>query len=184
MEAIKKHLKKTFTSYQLELLRYLYLCITYEGSKFLILLIFFSFFHLGVEFCMEVLFLLALRNFFGGLHFNHYISCFAFTLAFSSTGIALSHLAILDNNLQISLLSIAILISAVTKPVTSTCRPPLSVMQENIYHCCGMFVLFAYFAFFLTIQTFPYRNLCFWVIILQTLQLTTARLLMKGETRL
>ena len=97
MEAIKKHLKKTFTSYQLELLRYLYLCITYEGSKFLILLIFFSFFHLGVEFCMEVLFLLALRNFFGGLHFNHYISCFAFTLAFSSTGIALSHLAILDN---------------------------------------------------------------------------------------
>ena len=180
MEAVKKHLKNTFTSYELALLRYLYLCIAYDVSKFLILLVFFSCFHLGREFCMEILFLISLRNFFGGMHFNRYVSCFAFTFAFSSAGIALSHLVELNSQFQISLLVVIILISIVIKPVTSSKRPPLTARQERIYHCCGMFVLFVYFALFLTIQTFPYRNLCFWVIVLQTMQLIAARL-MKGE---
>lgn len=182
MEDIKEHLKNTFTTYELELLRYLYLCIVYDSSKFLILLIFFSLFHLGGEFCIEVLFLISLRNFFGGLHCNRYASCFAFTFVFSSVGIVLSHLLVLNNTLQISILSVIILISAITKPVTSTKRPPLSHKQESIYHCCGMTVLLIYFAFFLTLQTFPYRNLCFWVIVLQTLQLKAAKL-MKGEKK-
>lgn len=182
METVKEHLKNTFTSYELELLRYFYLCIAYDGSKFLILLLFFSLFHLGMEFCMEILFLTSLRNFFGGLHFNRYVSCFAFTFAFSSTGIILSHLIVLNNKFQTILLAVIILISAITKPVTSTSRPPLSVKQEVIYRCCGMIVLLIYFAIFLTTETFPYRNLCFWVIILQTMQLTTASL-KKGEKR-
>lgn len=183
MEAVKKHLKKTFTSYELELLRYFYLCIAYDGSKFLILLIFFSFFHLAREFYMEILFLLSLRSFFGGLHFKHYTSCFAFTFAFSSTGIILSHLVVLENNCQIILLVMIILISTTVKPVVSANRPPLSSRQECIYHRYGMTVLLIYFAFFLTIQSFPYRNICFWVIVLQTLQLIAAKLFMKGEKR-
>lgn len=182
MEAVKEHLKNTFTSYELELLRYFYLCIAYDGSKFLILLLFYSFFHLEREFCMEILFLTSLRNFFGGLHFNRYTSCFAFTFAFSITGIILSHLIVLNNKFQIILLAVIILISAVTKPVTSASRPPLSVKQEVIYRCCGMIVLLIYFAIFLTTETFPYRNLCFWVIVLQTMQLKTATLT-KGEKR-
>ncbi|MCM1236397.1 MAG: accessory gene regulator B family protein [Ruminococcus flavefaciens] len=182
MEAVREHLKNTFTSYELELLRYLYLCIAYDGSKFLILLIFFNLFHLGREFCMGILFLLSLRNFFGGLHFNHYTSCFAFTFAFSSAGIALSHLVLLDKQLQTGLLLIIVLVSANIKPVVSANRPPLSVRQEKIYHACGMTVLLIYFVLFLTLQTFPYRNICFWVIILQTLQLVAAKLSTKGET--
>lgn len=183
MDTIKEHLKDTFTSYELELIRYFYLCILYDGSKFLILLIFFSIFHLGREFCMEILFLLSLRNFFGGLHFRHYTSCFAFTFIFSSAGLALSHLAILDNNCQIALFIIAILIAITNKPVTSAGRPPLSPKQESSYHRCGMAVMLIYFVIFLTIQNFPYRNLCFWVIILQTSQLLAANLLLKGEKK-
>lgn len=181
MEAVKEHLKNTFTSYELELLRYLYLCIAYDGSKFLILLIFFSSFHLGKEFCMEILFLLSLRNFWGGLHFKHYSSCFAFTFAFSSMGMILSHLVVLDKQLQISLLAFIIVLSTTIKPIASTNRPPLSAKQEITFHYCGMTVLLVYFVLFLTLQTFPYRNICFWVIILQTLQLVAAKLLMKGE---
>lgn len=183
MDTIKEHLKDTFTSYELELIRYFYLCILYDGSKFLILLIFFSIFHLGREFCMEILFLLSLRNFFGGLHFRHYTSCFAFTFIFSSAGLALSHLAILDNNCQIALFIIAIVIAITNKPVTSAGRPPLSPKQESSYHRCGMAVMLIYFVIFLTIQNFPYRNLCFWVIILQTSQLLAANLLLKGEKK-
>ena len=182
MKAVKKHLKQTFTPYEQELLQYFYLCIAYDGSKFLVLLIFFSFFHVGREFCMEILFLLSLRNFFGGLHFNHYASCFAFTFAFSSTGLMLSHCIVLCNNLQTALLAVMIMISALIKPVPSADRPPLSAKQNFIYKFCGMIVLFIYFAFFLTTQTFPYRNLCFWVIVLQTLQLTAAKF-MKGANR-
>ena len=183
MDTVKEHLKNTFSSYELELLKYFYLCIFYDGSKFLILLIFFSFFHLGREFCMEILFLLSLRNFFGGLHFKHYTSCFAFTFAFSSAGILLSHWIVMNNNCQIGLLSMIILVSIVLKPITSAGRPPLSPKQECTFHRCGMTVLLIYFALFLTFQTFPYRNLCFWVIVLQTLQLLSARLFLKGEKR-
>ena len=166
MGTIKKHLKLTFSSYELELLRYLYLCITYDVSKFLILFLFFSFFHLGKEFCIEIFFLTSLRNFFGGLHYKHYVSCFIFTFIFSSVGIALSHLIALNNMFQISILTVIIIISVLTKPVTSTNRPPLSVKLEIIYHCCGMIILLIYFVLFLTTKTFPYRNLCFWVIVL------------------
>ena len=129
---------------------------------------------------MEILFLTSLRNFFGGLHCKRYASCFSFTFAFSSAGIVLSHLIVLNNKFQISLLAVIILISATTKPVTSASRPPLSAKLETIYRCCGMTILFIYFALFLTTQTFPYRNLCFWVIVLQTMQLTAASL-KKGE---
>lgn len=183
MEAIRKHLKNTFTSYELELLRYFYLCIAYDGSKFLILLLLFSFFHLGREFCMEILFLISLRNFWGGLHFKHYASCFAFTFAFSSTGIILSHLIVLNDTFQIILLVMMILLSAITKPVISANRPPLSAKQESMCHRWGMIVLLIYLAIFLTADTFPYRNLCFWVIVLQTIQLKAAELFTKGEKR-
>lgn len=182
METVKKHLKNTFSSYELELLRYLYLCIAYDVSKFLILLIFFSIFHLGKEFCMEILFLTSLRNFFGGLHCKRYASCFAFTFAFSSVGIALSHLIVLDYKFQIILLAVIIQISIIIKPVTSASRPPLSVKLQTIYHCFGMIILFVYFVLFLTTQTFPYRNLCFWVIVLQTMQLTAASLKKGGKS--
>lgn len=183
MDTVKEHLKNTFSTYELELLRYFYLCIAYDGSKFLILLIFFSFFHLGWEFCMEILFLLSLRNFFGGLHFKHYLSCFAFTFAFSSAGLILSHWIVLHHSCQIFLLVMILLVSMTLKPVTSSGRPTLSPKQEYLIHCYGMTVLLIYFVLFLTLQTFPYRNLCFWVIVLQTLQLLSAKLFLKGEKK-
>lgn len=183
MNTIKQHLKSTFTSYELELIRYLLLCIIYDVSKFLILLIFFSIFHLGKYFCMEILFLTSLRNFFGGLHFKHYTSCFIFSFLFSSVGVLLSHLIVLNDIYQIILLTVIILISSAIKPITSATRPPLSAKQEKINHCCGMIVLFVYLILFLTIQNFPYRNICIWTIILQTIQLIVANL-MKGENKL
>ena len=130
---------------------------------------------------MEILFLTSLRNFWGGLHCKRYASCFAFTFAFSSVGIALSHLIVLDNKFQIILLAVIIQISIIIKPVTSTSRPPLTIKLQTIYHCFGMIILFVYFVLFLTTQTFPYRNLCFWVIVLQTMQLTAASLKKGGK---
>lgn len=184
METIKKHLKSTFSSYELGLLRYSYLCVIYDVSKFIVLFMFFYFLHLGKEFCIEILFLTSLRNFLGGFHCNHYATCLAFSFVFSSVGIMLSHLVLLNNKFQIGLLAVIILVSAITKPITSVNRPPLSAKLEKIYHCCGMTVLFVYFGLFLTTNTFPYRNLCFWVIVLQTMQLAVANLNKKGEKAL
>lgn len=181
MDTMKEHIKNTFTPYEIAMLKYFYLCIVYDGSKFCILLIFFSFFHLFKDFCMCIVFLLSLRNFWGGLHFKHYMSCFAFTFAFTGAGIALSNLVVLDNRLEICLLIVTIAVSAVIAPVTSQSRPALSKKQSCIYHCCGLAVLLFYFVLFLVNPTFSYRNLCFWVILLQTLQLIAAKLLMKGE---
>lgn len=184
MNYIKEHLRTVFTPYEIELLRYFYLCLVYEGSKFLIMLIFFSALHLRTEFLIGILVLLSLRNFYGGLHFQRYISCFAFTFGFTAISLLLAYYIHLSNLWQIMILLAAFTISCFIGPIASSNRPPLSKRQERIYHICGIFVFLIYLSLFITWKTFPYSNICFWVIVLQTLQLAAAKILTKGEQQL
>lgn len=180
MGTFKTHLKTVFTPYELKLLRYFYLCIAYEGSKFIIMLFFFWTLQLQNEFLTEIFVLLTLRNFYGGIHFKHYLSCFAFTFSFIATGLLLAHYFFLNNAAQIVILLLSLIISCIIKPVTSSNRPPLSEKQEAIYHICGISILLLHIAFFISCKTFPYRNICFWVIVLHTLQLIVAKTFTKG----
>lgn len=180
MSAFKKHLKTVFTTYEIELLRYVFLCIAYEGSKFIIMLFLFMTLHLQNEFLTEIFVLLTLRNFYGGLHFKHYISCFAFTFCFIATGLLLAHYVFLNKTAQMIMLLLALVTSCIIRPIASSSRPPLSKKQENIYQLCGISILLLHIIFFISCKTFPYRNICFWVIVLHTLQLIVAKTFMKG----
>jgi len=180
MGTFKTHLKTVFTPYELELLRYFYLCIAYEGSKFIVMLFFFRTLHLQNEFLTEIFVLLTLRNFYGGIHFKHYLSCFAFTFGFIATGQLLAQYYYLSNVTQIIILLLAFIILCIIKPIASSNRPPLSEKQETIYHICGISILLLHIGFFISYKTFPYRNICFGVIVLHTLQLIVAKSFMKG----
>lgn len=183
MTTLKKHIKNTFSAYEIEQLRYLYLSIFYDLSKFLILFLFYRIFDLQIEFCIEMLILMSIRNFYGGIHCQHYSSCFIFTCIFSLAGIILSHSAQLSSNVQISVLIIMSAICIILKPVTASSRPKPEKNIMIIYQLCGAFVLLLYLIAFISLKTFPYSNLCFWVIVLHTLQLIAAKLFRKGENR-
>lgn len=180
MSTFKTHLKTVFTPYEVELINYFFLCIAYEGSKFIIMLFFFRTLHLQNEFLTEIFVLLTLRNFYGGIHFKHYLSCFAFTFGFIATGLLLAHFIFLNNAAQIIILLLALVISCIIKPIASSNRPSLSKKQETIYHICGISIFLLHITFFILCKTFPYSNICFWVIVLHTLQLIAAKTFTKG----
>ena len=180
MDELKQHFKATFSPYEIQLLHYMYLCFFYEWSKFILMLVFFTLFHMQKDFIVEVIILLSIRNFFGGLHFKKYCSCFLFTFIFISSGLLLSRFYIIGSSFQIFILVVALLTSYFIKPIVSSNRTALSQKQQQIYHTCGMAILLLYLLLFITLKTFPYSNICFWIIVLQTLQLIVAKILTKG----
>ncbi len=180
MNTFKTHLKNVFTPYEIKLLRYFYLCIAYEGSKFIVMLFFFKALHFQNEFLTEIFVLLTLRNFYGGIHFRHYVTCFAFTFGFITAGLFLAHYVFLNSTAQIIILFLAFITSCIIRPIASSNRPPLSAKQKTIYHICGILMLLLHTLCFILFKTFPYRNICFWVIVLHTLQLIVAKTITKG----
>lgn len=183
MTTLKNHIRNTFTTYEIELLKYFYRSIFYDLSKFLLLLLFYSILGLQMEFCIEMLILLSIRNFYGGIHFQHYSSCFMFTFIFSLMGIILAHTVLPDRHVQLMVLVIMSAVCMALKPVTAASRPELDSRKMIPYRICGACVLLLYITAFIMLQTFPYSNLCFWVIVLHTLQLIAAKLLRKGENK-
>lgn len=180
MGRFKTHLETAFTPFEVDLIHYFSLCIAYEGSKFIIMLFCFWSLHLQNEFLTEIFVLLTLRNFYGGIHFKHYLSCFAFTFGFIATGLLLAHFIFINNVAQIIILLLTLVISCIIKPITSSNRPALSEKQQTIYHICGISVLLLHIICFILYKTFPYRNIYFWVIVLHTLQLIAAKSFKKG----
>lgn len=179
METLKEILLNNFSTEEITLLHYFLLCFIYEISKFIIMFIFFSLFHIQGQFCAAVLVLLSIRNFYGGVHFNHYSTCFGFTFIFFATSLVLNEYIYFNNTIQVYIIMLCLIISYIISPITSTNRPKLSHKLENNFHLAGKIIISIYAILFITLKTFPCRNICFWVIVLQTLQLLAAQQIKK-----
>ena len=158
-EEIKEILLRKYTERELAGMRYVYTCLLYEGSKFLLLYAIFSLFRMDHEYLAAITVLLSIRNFSGGIHFSTYWGCFLFTFFFLFGAIWASRTIALpfDN------------------------RPKLTARQHLFYKSIGCAVTFLYFLLFLCEETFTYRNLIFWVIVFQILQLIAAKIYKKGD---
>lgn len=179
MKYVLFSLKNKYTPQELAMVRYFYLSIFYEVSKFLLLYLFYCFMGEKTAYLISIAVLLSVRNFFGGIHFRHYSSCLAFTFIFTHSSILLSHAVEIIPYVQTGILFLCMVTSCIIRPITSKSRPPLTAKQRQIYTFCGFLVMLAYVIFFALFDRFPYRNLCFWVIFLQTLQLIAAKIINK-----
>lgn len=178
---IKEILLEKYTKKELARLRYLYLCLLHEVSKFILLYVVFSLLHMGNEYLAAIAVLLSIRNFSGGIHLDTYWGCFLFTFFFLFGAIAASRTIQLAPAIQNAVLLAGALILFVTGPVTSDNRPELTSRQHRIYMSLGSAVTFLYFILFLCEETFTFRNLFFWVIVFQILQLIAAKIHKKGD---
>lgn len=181
MNPVQRVLNENFDKHQVDLINYTFLCLAYESSKFVVMFIISSCFHMTHEYCASILVLFSIRNFTGGLHLDHYISCFLFTCGFIGSALLLSEYIFPDNNIRVAIVALSAIAVYITGPVTSKNRPPLAQGQYRTFRLIATIIISIYLLAFLFMKTFPYSNICFWVIVLQTLQLIAAKILKKGE---
>lgn len=163
-------------------INYVISCMIYEGSKLLLFAIFFGCIHQLEGFFYSLIILLPLRIISGGLHFKHYIACFAFSfLYFYLVNIVLVPFKF-PLGISIIILSLCAVLNCKIGPITSNSRPKLKA--EDIKK--GKFNIFIATCYE-TILTVLFFNTSisvvgFWTIVLHTLQLIIADFRMKrGE---
>ena len=169
-----------FTDFEMEKMHFTISVFKCEGSKLIILAIVFAVLGLFREYAVLMLTLIPIRMFSGGIHFDHYSSCFVFTTLFSVlpmllTGITPPH------SVQVAVMAVSIGITYLIGPVTSKKRPPIKYGRYRAFRLISTGVVFVWFFIFAFVRTFPFQNLCFWVIALQTVQLICAKIARKGD---
>lgn len=181
-EKFKTYLQNEFQFSSLEAGRIIYAikAIFSELSKLLITLLVALPFGYADEVLVATIVLLSIRCNSGGLHFSHYISCFLFTSAFYIIAIALARYPLPNIYLIFGLL-ISFGIFLFTGPITSVMRPRLTEDEVKKYSHRVIILLLVYSALLILLETLPYRELIYWVIVLQIIQLLCAKFARKGE---
>ncbi len=172
--------KYGFTDFEIKKMHYTISLLGYEGSKLIIMGIFFGLLGLFQDYMVVLATLLPIRVCSGGLHFNRYWTCFTFTFIFIACPIFLHDVTVPQAGQFVSLLA-CLIITFFIGPVTSKKRPPIQYKRFLLFRLftCGLLLL--HFIHFAIARTFPGENICFWVIVLQTIQLLCAKLVRKGE---
>lgn len=169
-----------FTSYEAERILYGMQGITIELSKLFILLFIAFPFGYADEILITTIVLLSIRCNCGGLHFSHYISCFMFTSIFYSSVILISACPLPNSFLAFGLLMCSSLFTFIG-PITSPMRPRLTPPEVLKYSHRVTLLLLIYSSALILLESLPYRNLIYWVIVLQIFQLLCAKIARKGE---
>ncbi|CDD34129.1 accessory gene regulator B [Roseburia sp. CAG:309] len=179
---LKNYLQTQFHFSSLEADRILYgfESIVSEAVKFVIL--FFIALPLGYadEMLVATIVLLSIRSNSGGLHFSHFFSCLAFTVVFYTAAIGLAQYPLSSKFLSLGLI-LTLGVFAWVGPITSIMRPRLQTKDVQRYSRRVIFLLLIYSSILITFETLPYRNVIYWVIVLQIFQLLCARIARKGE---
>lgn len=169
-----------FTDFEMQKMNYTISVISYEFSKFIILGIAFAVLGLFPEYAVLMLTLIPIRAFSGGIHFDHYYSCFLFTSLFFALPVLLSGI-VLPHPIQLAVLLVCAVITYFIGPVTSKKRPPIQYARYQVFRRISTGLLLVWFFIFAFVGAFPYENLCFWIIALQTIQLICAKIARKGD---
>ena len=171
-----------FSDYEMKQLRYTIQALSSELIKTILLSL--LFFHLGhlTEFLVGTIVLISIRCNSGGLHMNHFLTCFLFTCIFMlTTIIVLPHYVTVPWIVRPFVLALCIGITYLMAPVASKKRPPATAAVRRRYRNASVRLLIVYSLLIVFLKTSPLAIICFWVIVIQTLQLLCAFLARKGE---
>ncbi len=169
-----------FTDFEMQRMKYTISVFHCEFSKLLILGIAFYIFGYFPEYIVLMLTLIPIRRYSGGIHFNHYSSCFLFTAFFFIMPVVLNSI-VLPYVGQLVILALSAGVTYLAGPVTSTKRPPMKYKKYREAQLVSTAIVVIWFFIFAIVRVFPYENLCFWVITLQTIQLICAKIARKGD---
>ena len=166
--------------YQKQLVKYLFQCILSEGSK--IILFALIFLKLGIlkEYLYALVLLVFLRTNGGGLHFKHYLSCFAMSFCVLLGSVMLGIYIPMLHMIALVIIGISIFIGYKYVPVMSANRPPASDKLVKNSKRNTTIILAAYFILICIVPTNRYLSIGVWIIIMHILQLLLAEYLRKA----
>ena len=176
---IKHYLQSNFgySDLQVAQMKYILMTILSEVTKMIIMGVFFFVIDRLFEYIAATITLALLRRFAGGLHFNHYISCYFVTFSFMLLVVLVFPHIPMPCFLGLFLLLGCIIINYRLVPIVSSKRPEPT---KELIHKSKMntfIFLTAFTALFYIIPDNRFVIIGFWVIILQSLQLIPAKLL-------
>ena len=182
MELLSKLMKQNeqISEKQKKMAIYHLKCWLYDGSKFLIFLVFFFFIERLDMYLYAFIILLPLRLNTGGLHFKHYWSCLLFSFGYMLTvTIPLADIR-LPYGVSILLLLLCVVINGSIGPICSASRPALPQQEIIKYRQKG-----ALLTCYDTLLTMLFWNthlapVGFWTIVLHSVQLVIGNILEKG----
>ena len=182
MELLSKLMKQNeqISEKQKKMAIYHLKCWLYDGSKFLIFLVFFFFIERLDMYLYAFIILLPLRLNTGGLHFKHYWSCLLFSFVYMLTvTIPLADIR-LPYGVSILLLLLCVVINGSIGPICSASRPALPQQEIIKYRQKG-----ALLTCYDTLLTMLFWNthlapVGFWTIVLHSVQLVIGNILEKG----
>lgn len=178
---MKEFLKEQyqFSDYQVAVLGFIAKTLASELSKLLIMGFIFRD-RLGI-YVTAVTVMIFLRTATGGLHCKTYISCFLVSFSYMFLAIIVMPTIPVNKVFQLILLFICMLCTYYVGPVTSTVHVPLrDGLVKKVKIQAFLFIFFFIVATYIVPEN-PYITVGFWVIILHTLQLVTARIIKKGD---
>ncbi len=179
MQIIKQSLLEKYhlNNFQIAQLLFLGKTIASEISKIIIIAIIF---HQQLDiFLFALVILVMLRCSTGGIHFYTYIKCLAGSILYFGLALILLPHIPMSHTLKILFCLLCVLICYVVGPVPSRYRPPYT--NKFIKHCKIIITTFLLLYTFILhiIPKSQYVIVGFWIIILHSLQLLTAKYIRK-----
>lgn len=169
-----------FSDYQMAQLRYFFKTIFSEISKFLIIGIFFV--DMIPTYLLGMIVLLSLRTTTGGLHLKTYKSCLLASCCYLILGIRILPQIIVGKTQQLFGLVLCCLITCYMTPITSPIHRELTHQYRRRLKIQAFILLLIYMFLLYILPNTHHTSVCFWVIILNTLQLIAAKIYYK-ETK-
>lgn len=178
-EQLHSILSEKYSDYEIAKIRYAIISVLSESSKFLFMLLIFSLMGRTKEFLVALIVLLSIRNFTGGIHLKHYISCLCFSIGFLALILLFASTFRIPESMQAIIMELGIMLVYWIGPISSDSRPEPSKKQKFNYKLIACFILLFYICLFLFTEKLPYQNLIFWVIFFQIMQLCVAKIIKK-----
>lgn len=144
-------------------------------SKFIILLIIFTFMNKQIDFIYSSIALIGIRGLTGGLHFKTFIGCLVFSGFFFLLVIYSKNNITLENPEIFALCFGVVLIFLLFAPITGKTRPVYSDKKIMLFKAISIaFILFHLFMYFIANGN-PYFIISIWVYIYQAIQLLISK---------
>lgn len=169
-----------YTDYQIEVIRYFFVCMGSDVSKLFIILGFSVIFDCFIPCIISLAALVFLRTSGGGFHCEHYLTCLLFSFSFTFSSIYLMEYISLNQLSLICGMLICIAIAYKLVPIVSYHRPePPKELIRRSRTINFTFLIICTLAVSVFYQN-QYCKLLFWVCVLHTAQLILAFINRKG----
>lgn len=180
---MKDFLKRNynFTDYQVAQLAHLSKTLLAEFSKLIIMGVLFR--HDLPLYFSAIAMLLLMRTSTGGLHCKTYLTCLLSSCAYVFVCMKLLPMLPLSILVQIASLSLCLYVNVKWGPVTSDIHMPLTESQKEKGRLRALIIILIFAIAMSVIPDNKYLIVCYWVIIVHSLQLVYAKIKKKGAKK-